>query len=214
MALQIDELAQRAPTPEEIAVLRVVSTPDAVGARLARERAGGRTIESRVFYATDGRVLARFYFEPGAREPLLREEDTDLDGIADRWTAYASQRPTEVWEDRGASGRVNAHLRLAADGVSKEAIEIDMDGDGRPERVFRYAQGVLHAGEQDTNGDGLLDRFERFEPDGALAARDEDLDGDGAVDVHSEFRSGKLLRREVRDPALVESLSKRPAGAP
>jgi hypothetical protein len=216
MTLQVDELKQRAPTGEEIAVLRVVEIrqSDAVGPRLARERAGGRAVESRVLYAPDGSVHARFYFEPGAREPLLREEDTDLDGAADRWTAYAGGRAREVWEDRGPSGHVNAHLTLADDGVSTESIEIDMDGDGRPERVFHYASGVLVGGDQDANRDGALDRFERFAPDGGLAARDEDLDGDGSVDLHSEFRDGKLLRREIRNPALVESLSGQPARTP
>jgi hypothetical protein len=208
LALQIDELAQRAPTSDEIQVLRPVEirTPDSAGPRLARTRAGDASVEERVLYAPDGRVLARFYFTSGG-ELLLREEDTDLDAVPDRWTAYADGRPHEVWEDRGASGRVNAHLVLAADGASTERVEIDMSGDGRPEAVFRYAQGVLFGGEQDVDADGILDRFERFEPDGALVSRDEDLDGDGAIDVHSEFRGGKLQRREIRNPALLESLS-------
>jgi hypothetical protein len=207
-ALRVDELAQRAPTPEEVAVLRVggLGDPSAVGPRLARERAKGREVESRLLYAPDGTVLARFYFEPGADTPLLREEETNLDGVPDRWTAYADGRPVEVWEDRGPSGHVNAHLWLAPDGLSTERIEIDMDGNGRPERAFRYADGRLLAGEQDTDGDGVMDRFERFGPDGDLVSRDDDLDGDGAIDVHSDFRDGKLLRRELRNQALLESL--------
>jgi hypothetical protein len=217
-------------------VLRVaeIREPDGVGPRLARERAGGRKVEARVLYAPDGGALARFYFElpadevrasepvgreaaansPAAGALLLREEDTDQDGVPDRWTAYAGGRPVAVWEDRGASGHVNAHILLAADGLSTVSIEIDMDGDGRPERVFHYATGTLVGGDQDTDADGSLDRFERFEADGSLASRDEDLDGDGRVDVHSEFRSGRLLRREIRDPALVESLSTPPKSAP
>jgi len=220
-ALRVDELRQRAPTTEEIAVLRIaeIPEPDGVGPRLARERAGGRKVEARVLYAPDGGAVARFYFEPAANSPaagalLLREEDTDQDGVADRWTAYAGARPVAIWEDRGASGHINAHILLAADGLSTESIEIDMDSDGRPERVFHYATGTLVGGDQDTDADGSLDRFERFETDGSLASRDEDLDGDGRVDVHSEFRSGRLLRREIRDPALVESLSTPPTSAP
>jgi hypothetical protein len=219
--LRVDELRQRAPTAAEVAVLRVaeIPEPDGVGPRLARERAGGRKVEARVLYAPDGGAVARFYFEVAASEPaagalLLREEDTDQDGVADRWTAYAGGRPVAVWEDRGASGHVNAHILLAADGLSTVSIEIDMDGDGRPERVFHYGAGTLVGGDQDTNADGSLDRFERFDADGSLASRDEDLDGDGRVDVHSEFRSGRLLRREIRDPALVESLSTPPTSPP
>lgn len=211
-ALRVDELHQRAPLPEEIAVLRVVAVDDldGLGARLARERAAGRPIEARVLVAPDGATLARFYFEaapPDGRTsitPLLREEDTDLDGIADRWTAYADGRPHEIWEDRGASGHANAHILLAPDGASTQVIEIDMDGNERPERVFHYTSGRLVAGDADTNGDGRLDRFEHFDDAGELVTRDEDLDGDGQIDVHSEFRRGKLLRRELRDASVIE----------
>jgi tetratricopeptide (TPR) repeat protein len=211
-ALRVDELAQRAPTREEIAVLRVkaISEPQALGPRLARERAGGRNVELRVLYGPDAAPLARFYFEPGAPTPLLREDDKDLDGLPDRWTAYAHEKASEIFEDRGNSGRVNAHIQLAADGVSTEIIEIDLDGNGKPERVFHYDRGVLLAGDEDVNGDGVLDRFERFDPDGSTASRDEDLDGDGRVDVRSEFTGGKLVRREILNPALLEALSTRP----
>lgn len=217
-ALRVDELHQRAPLPDEIAVLRTVAIrePESAGARLARERAGGRPIEARVLAAPGGRTLALFYFAAGAAgdAPLLREEDTDEDGVPDRWTAYADGRPREVWEDRGASGRTNAHILLAPDGVSTQVIEIDMNGDGRPERVFRYEAGRLVASEADANGDGVLDRFERFDAAGELVSRDEDVDGDGRIDVHSEFRSGRLLRREIRDPALLESHAAPPAKSP
>lgn len=215
-ALRVDELRQRPPLPEEIAVLRVAETrePESVGLRLARQRARGAEVEARVLYAPDGAVMARFYFERGAGALLLREEDSDDDGIADRWTAYARERPSEVWEDRGASGATNAHIFLAADGVSTERIEIDMDADGRAERIFHYAAGSLLGGDADTDGDGRLDRFERYEPGGGLATRDEDLDGDGRIDVHSELRAGRLLRREIRNPAFLESSPTRPLAAP
>lgn len=209
-ALRVDELALRAPSAEEIAVLRVVKMrdPDGVGPRLARERAGGRPVEVRMLDDGQGRSLARFYFQPGATEPLLREEDSNQDGVADRWTAYASGRPREVLEDRGASGRVNARRILEADGLATERIEIDMDGDGRAERVFHYAAGTLSGGDTDTNADGILDRFERFDIGGSVSSRDDDLDGDGTVDVHSEFRAGKLTRRELRDAAQLEAVTR------
>ncbi|MCC6641662.1 MAG: hypothetical protein IT386_10930 [Deltaproteobacteria bacterium] len=211
--LRVDELARRAPLPEEIAVLRRVEArePEGIGLLLARDRAGGRPVEARVLVAPDGRRLARFYFEAGAEArtgeatPLLREEDTDEDGIPDRWTAYTDGRPGEVWEDRGASGHPNAHILLAPDGVSTQTIEIDMDRNGRPERVFHYEAGRLVAGDADTNGDGILDRFERFDDAGELVSREEDLDADGRIDVRSEFTAGRLVRREIRAPALLET---------
>ena len=92
-ALRVDELAQRAPTPEEIAVLRVGELGDAgaVGPRLARERANGRDVEARLLYAPDGAVLARFYFEPGADDAAAaggrdepRRRTRSLDGLCRR----------------------------------------------------------------------------------------------------------------------------------
>jgi hypothetical protein len=83
-----------------------------------------------------------------------------------------------------------------------------MDGDGRAERVFHYAAGTLSGGDTDTNADGILDRFERFDIGGGVSSRDDDLDGDGTVDVHSEFRAGKLTRRELRDAAQLEAVTR------
>ncbi len=215
-ALRVDELRQRAPTADEIGALREapIERPDDTGPRLARTLAGGQPIEARELRAPDGTAIARFYFVPRAAEPLLREEDANQDGAPDRWTSYAGGRPKEIWEDRGTAGHVNAHLVLGDDGASVRRIEIDMAGAGRPERVFHYEAGVLVGGEPDTDGDGVLDRFERFDADGNLAAREEDVDGDGRVDVRSEFRDGKLVRREILDPRLVDPLSPRPGAAP
>lgn len=208
-ALRVDELAQRAPTADEVGALRAssIERPDDTGPSLARTLAGGQAVEIRQLLAPDGAAIARFYFVPGAASPLLREEDTNQDGSADRWTAYAAGRPKEIWEDRGASGHVNAHLVLEDDGATVERIEIDMAGRGHHQRTFRYESGVLVEGAEDTRGDGILDRFERFAPDGSLTVREEDLDADGHVDVRSEFRDGKLVRREILDPKLIESLS-------
>ncbi|CAG0981053.1 hypothetical protein MYXO_01857 [Myxococcaceae bacterium] len=215
-ALRVDQLASRAPSPHEIGVLRTLAMkePEGVGATLARERSRGAPIEVRVLTGPDGAELARFYFVPGASAPLLREEDSNHDGTPDRWTAYVGDRPREVLEDRGASGRVNARRWLAEDGLSTERIEIDMDADERPERVFHYAAGVLVGGDSDESGDGRLDRFERFEPDGTIASRDDDLDGDGTPDVRSEFKAGKLVRREFRDSRQAEASGASTLAAP
>ena len=68
--------------------------------------------------------------------------------------------------------------------------------------MFRYENGRLDAEELDTDGDGRLDRFDRFDADGRVALREEDLDGDGAIDVRSRYESGRLVRREFSRPEL------------
>ena len=60
--------------------------------------------------------------------------------------------------------------------------------------------------ERDTNGDGRIDVFDRLDEDGAVHLREEDLDGDGEIDVRSEYRDGRLVRRELRDPSLLEDI--------
>jgi hypothetical protein len=60
--------------------------------------------------------------------------------------------------------------------------------------------------ERDTKEDGRPDTFETFErQDGktVLVRREEDVNADGTIDVTSIYEHGKLVRREIADPALV-----------
>jgi hypothetical protein len=60
--------------------------------------------------------------------------------------------------------------------------------------------------ERDTKQRGKPDVFETFavsEGKPILAKREEDVDGDGKIDVTSIYENGKLVRREISDPALV-----------
>jgi tetratricopeptide (TPR) repeat protein len=206
-ALAVLDEDVRPPAATALDTLRPVEIrlPGAFGPTLARRRAGG-PVEARAAYAPDGSVLARYYFAESALEPLVREEDTSGDGSADRWIAYRDAARSEIFEDAGASGRPDRRLVFADGGEPLERIELDLSGNGRPDRVFRYDDGALLAVESDTNGDGTLDRFDRFGADGRVDMREEDLDGDGSIDVRSVFRGGKLVGRTLSDPAhLPES---------
>ena len=199
-ALAVLDEDVRAPAPGVLRALREVAIPrpDAFGPALARERAGG-PVEARAAYAPDGQVIARYYFEPGGESPLLREEDTDGDGAADRWIAYRDASRSDIYEDGRGRGRPDRRLVFADGGEPLERIEIDVSGDGDADRVFRYRGDTLVAEESDTDGDGEIDRIDRFGADGRVDLREEDLDGDGEIDVRSVFREGKLVRRELSD---------------
>lgn len=197
-----EELAQ---TPALLASLRPVDLPEEgdVGLGLARAEARGE-VTRRAFFGPDGKRLAA-YFLDASGAPVLREEDRDGDGTVDRWTAYDHGRRSEVWEARDGSSVPTAHFLLAPNGaVSK--IEVLRPSDGRAQRVFTYDGGRLSAEASDTNGDGQLDRFEKFDADGEVASREEDLNGDGEMDVRSRYEKGRLIRREITDPDLVEGL--------
>jgi DNA-binding NarL/FixJ family response regulator len=183
---------------------------DAPGARLAAQQAHG-SVAKRVLFAPDGRTLAVFYVPTAGGPPVLREDSAD--GEPERWTAYTDRRRSEVWEDREQAGVPTAHFVLGRDGAVQK-IELLRAADGTAVRVFEYAGGHLVSEAQDTNGDGVLDRFERFDPDGEVVMREEDLNGDGKIDVRSFFEKGKLVRREIIDPELLQRNTPHERGAP
>ena len=202
-ALAVLDEDVRPPSESTLAALRVVeiADPDAFGPRLARERAQGEVV-ARVAYAPDGSELARYYLPKSGGPPVLREEDTGASGAPDRWIAYRGAARSEIFEARSGSSPA-LHFVFAEGGDPLLRVEMDSRGDGLPERVYRYENGRLVAEERDTDGDGRLDRFDRFDASGHVAQRDEDLDGDGAVDVRSLYEQGRLVRREFSDPKLV-----------
>jgi hypothetical protein len=179
-----------------------IHDPEGFGPTAARRSAGG-PVEARAAYAPDGDALARYYFAVGGTAPLLREEDTNGDGLPDRWILYRGGSRREVWEDAEGLGRPDVRLVFAPGGDPLERIELDSRGSGHPQRVFRYADGSLASESRDTTDDGQLDRVDHFDADGQLREREEDLDGDGQVDLRSFYRAGRLVRREVAKPEQV-----------
>jgi len=203
-ALAVLDEDVRLPAPEALAGLRAsaIRAPDAFGPRLARERAAG-PVEARAAFAPDGSVIARYFVPAGGGPPLVREDDTDGDGSADRWVVYRDGVRREIFEDADGTGGPDSRFVFADGGEPLRRVELGLDAEGRPRHVLLYRDGALTAERADTDGDGALDRFDRLDADGHLALREEDLDGDGDVDVRSVFRAGTLERREIEDPAHV-----------
>lgn len=208
-ALAVLYEVRNAPTPGTIATMRRadVLDPTAVGVGLATDRVpSGTTVEIRTLFAPDGTVLARYYFPVGSQAPVLREDDLDGDGVADRWIAYEGGILREVWE-RNTPGRApTVHRIYAPGGDPIERIELDPDGDGHPDRLFVYYAGLLRDESWDTNGDGAFDRFQYFDERGGLTMREEDVDGDAQIDVRTAYREGRIVRREILNPELLTEL--------
>jgi tetratricopeptide (TPR) repeat protein len=171
--------------------------PDAVGARLARATAQG-PVESRSVPSLEPDV--RVWFAAGGTTPLLLEQDSDGDGVPDRWIAYRAGSRRELWEDGRGLGAPDLHAVFAPNGASLERVEIDHDADGRPERVLAWTEGRLASEARDSDADGVLDRFDLFDDSGALRLREEDRDGDGVIDVRTRYRDG---HRVVGDETTV-----------
>jgi tetratricopeptide (TPR) repeat protein len=202
------------PPERLLATLRttVIPDPDSFGVIQAQRRAGGEVV-ARAAYAPSGGVLARYYYaEPGVGLPLVREEDTNGDTQPDRWIGYRGTHRAEIWEDSQGRGWPDRHFVFAKGGSPLIRIEIDEDANDDPERVFHYDDGVLTADDRDTDGDGTIDRFDRFDANGLVSERAEDLNGDGKIDIRDVYRDGKLVRRQIDDPEVVSRT--RPDDAP
>jgi len=189
-----------APTAETLAALRSASVPrpGSFGPAKALERAPDG-IEVRVAVAPDGSEIARYYFARDGADALLREDDADGNGAPDRWTSYVDGNRSEIWEDGRGDGHPDLHFVYSADGAGVDRVELDTTGDGRIDRVFDYAAGDLRRESRDTDDDGVLDRFVRFDVEGRVESREEDLDGDGRIDRSATYRAGRLLERSFRE---------------
>jgi tetratricopeptide (TPR) repeat protein len=201
-----------APSPEILAGLRAAESrpPSATGQRLAAAR-GGAEVEARALHGEARSVLVTYFFRLGEADPILSERDSNGDGRADEWTAYSGGFRSEQWRDARGDGIPRVHVAYGPAGEEPRAIEIDDDADGRPERIFRYAGARLERDERDSDGDGRIDLRDAFDPEGRVAVREEDLDGDGEIDLVTHYEGGKLTRREVRNPALLDRLERRAA---
>jgi antitoxin component YwqK of YwqJK toxin-antitoxin module len=176
------------------------------------------TLDSVNTYLPDGRLASR-------------AEDTNQDGKPDRWLTYdGGETAVRVEVDRNFDGKRDGYLQYQAGILVYE--EYDNNGDGKIDRRIEYVagkrsveiedttlDGVMDARtffdergfpariEKDKNQDGKTDVWEYFEGTDAtkvvLVKREEDTNGDGVVDVTSYYEKGKLVRKEVADPSLV-----------
>ena len=113
----------------------------------------------------DGRVDVISYFDGEGR--LEKEEmDGDYDGVFD-------------WTDHYQDGyRVMSEYDTEYDGVANVWKYYVRNDDGSKPRLDRK--------ERDTDGDGQVDVWERFNAEGEVIRTGRDTDGDGKMDVREE----------------------------
>jgi hypothetical protein len=178
----------------------------------------------------DGRMDAWSDYRSG--ELVSREIDTNGDGVRDVFERYGGARMTSREVDRNHDGKRDAFYEYQNDSLLAErhdtnydgpidfvvqyedrrrvSSEEDADKNGRVDTWTRYArdgdEDVIARVERDQTGEGKPDTFETYvRKDGqtALAKREEDKNGDGVVDIVSIYENGKLVRREISDPAMM-----------
>lgn len=141
----------------------------------------------------DGKPDIQNYFRERADAPRLlvrKEIDLNRDGKIDVISFFDNEGELEREEmDSDYDGRFDwvDHYQKGVRVMS----EYDTDQDGRP-NVFKYYikgdDGVVHLDrkERDADGDGKIDVWERFGPNGDVIRTARDTNGDGKMDVREE----------------------------
>jgi hypothetical protein len=142
-----------------------------------------------------------------ATRVLWVEIDQDEDGVIERWEYYGpDQKLVKVGYSTTNDGKVNAWAYRDAEGLLSR-IEFGSLGKIKPgslpditiSRTEFYEQGKLVRGEEDTNADGRVDKWETF-AGGALASMAYDSRFRGAPDRRLIYDRQGALERVEADP--------------
>jgi hypothetical protein len=168
-------------------VLSVASCSDPDEARVKAttqatyDRATGKLAEITYDKNKNGKIDTWTKMDGG--HPLSSRIDTDEDGKIDRWEEYGPDGKLlkAMWErpkppnaaDRTMTEKPDATAFMDADG-NVERIEYTETSDvtkieGVVRREFYRGTKMLRA-EEDTDGDGIIDRFEHFDESGQLTS--------------------------------------------
>lgn len=169
--------------------------------------ASGVLVTRQLDESGDGKVDAWETYAGGRM--TAREVDRDGNGTRDAFYVYTAGALTEERHDTKGSGKIDRIVRYQGGHIA--VVEEDRDADGQIDAWSHYATDasgdeVVVKVERDTKGDGKPDTFEIFEQQGGktvLTRREEDVNQDGTADIVSIYDKGKLVKREISDPALT-----------
>jgi hypothetical protein len=109
-------------------------------------------------------------------------------------------RLEELVSDRDGDGTIDT--RAYMDGTQVRRIEIDRNGDGAPDRVEKYAAAdgggaaeIVEAEQVQTPGGPVVRR--EFYARGIIARVEEDTNGDGRIDKWERYTEGRVSVLEL-----------------
>lgn len=148
----------------------------------------GRLVQLNADQNGDGRIDQWTYLE--GSHPLRGEADTDGDGRVDRWE-YFDERAvlTLVGSSSLGDGVEDTWTRPAPTAGGEMQVTRSRARDRRPDRHEYFRGEVLVRAEEDTNGDGRIDKWERYE---GTSLREAAFD--------TTFTRGRPDRRVLYDP--------------
>ena len=175
------------------------------------DTASGRLTELTFDANKNGKVDT--WTEMDGNRPLRARIDQNEDGRLDRWEYYDDKgRLAKVGFSRKADVTPDAWAYATADG---RIDRIEVSSSGREDRIDRweyyegFAPNLIAEGgpvgplvrvEEDGNGDGRRDKWERY-VDGQLASAEFDENGDGRPDRRLTYRGGELVLIETAPDA-------------
>ncbi|MEO7190514.1 MAG: hypothetical protein ABI051_05615 [Vicinamibacterales bacterium] len=136
----------------------------------------------------DGRTETKAFMDGSQLQRI--EIDRNGDGRPDRWEYYGAGAVTAAGgpaateplieradEANGAGPAITRRETYVAGEIAR--VEEDTDGDGRPDKWERYEHGVLRLVDLDLTGKGFADRRLTYAEAGGVTRVEADADGDG-----------------------------------
>ena len=109
-------------------------------------------------------VVDTWSYMDGARVVRI-EIDKDEDGKIDRWEHYGrDQKIEKVGFSRSNDGKEDAWFYYGPDGAV-DHIDVSTRRDGKVNRTEHYKNNVLVTAEEDSDGDGQIDKWETYDGD-------------------------------------------------
>jgi len=148
----------------------------------------------------DGRIDT--WTEMDGTRPVMSRVDRDQDGVVDRWEYYDAQgRLEKVGFSRARRDKPDAWA-YPDDAGRLERVEVSSTGDpSKIDRRERYATsgpvdadglGALLSVEQDSDGDGKVDRWETYEA-GEIKTLELDENHDGIRDRRLTYKNSTVV---------------------
>ena len=134
----------------------------------------------------------------GKLQLLIAPKDSNGDGKVDRWDYYGTDRRLQKFGfSLQSDGKEDAWAFIGPDGTTIR-IESSPRRNGKIQRIEHFDHDVLTAAEEDTDGDGKIDKWETFEGT-RLAIVAFDTKHKGVPDRRLVYGADGSVRSEV-DP--------------
>ena len=156
--------------------------------------------------------------EMDGSRPIRSRIDRNEDGRMDRWEYYGDGgRLVKVGFSRRDDGKPDAWAEPSPDGRISRVLVSSVGDEKKIDRWETYDPATPGAGpesaqslvavDEDTNGDGRADRWEKYSA-GQLQTASFDENGDGRIDRRLTYQAGKLVLIES-EPDTAGKLLKR-----